>query len=569
VLTVALSLVALAAGSAQAPRHDFDRDTLASYLSLRFSSAVPPAVIERVLATEGFSQDDLALVRQAAAAARSYSAPVEATSGASPTASGAGRHVHPARQISRDRLDCPNSDPECELDTEAEPDIGVDPTNPRNLVGTFQQGRYPGGGAVNVGWSASFNGGMTWPAKGSMPGLTVAVSDASTAGPGAPFERASDPVVSFDRKHDRVYINTLSVSESGCAVYCDSALTVNISRNGGRSFNRPVIAHEDVEDPDSPQFAFNDKNWIVTDNHPHSPYYGRTYIAWDQVRCGEPSCSFIEQPVMLVYSNNGGRIWRPRGEGNEPIQVTHAQPAQSHQEVGVQPVVLPNGHLVIVYADATAGAYTFVGDYAAVRSKDGGRHWSSPHMIDTANPYAEEGGSLRAPNVPSATVAGGRIYVAFQDQRFTPGRNDILLTSSKDEGRTWSTPVNVTPGESDLDHFTPDIAAQDGVIHLTYRTREPGNLNSSPQVNTMYRSLRHGGKKPGRPIQLGRTSDSDVAAFTEVAGSAPLKFFGDYAGIAAGSSGPSHPIWGHAHTFKNQRDNPTDTHQRSYSSRVG
>ena len=50
-----------------------------------------------------------------------------------------------------------------------------------------------------------------------------------TAGPGAPFERASDPVVAFDRKHKNLLENTIAVSDAGCAVYCDSADVVNIS----------------------------------------------------------------------------------------------------------------------------------------------------------------------------------------------------------------------------------------------------------------------------------------------------------------------------------------------------
>ena len=60
-LAVAMAAMAAPAPAAQV-QHDFDPATLAQYLSLRFSSAVPPIVIQHALAAEGFSQRDLDLV---------------------------------------------------------------------------------------------------------------------------------------------------------------------------------------------------------------------------------------------------------------------------------------------------------------------------------------------------------------------------------------------------------------------------------------------------------------------------------------------------------------------------
>ena len=531
--------------------HDLDPTTLAAYVSLRFSSAVPPSVIRTVLAGEGFSQRDLDLVTADASPAKSSSAPT-----------GPAGSVSFSQQISQDTLPCPTSDPTpCELDTQVEPDIAVNPVSPGNLVGVFQQGRFANGGSVDPGWAASFDGGKTWPYKGNAPGLTVAVTPRPTAGPGAPFARASDPVVEFDRKHKNVFLNTIAVSDPGCAVFCDTADVVNISGNGGKTFGPPVVVHEDDSVPGVTPVVFNDKNWIVTDNTPTSPHYGRTYAAWDQVRCVDEGCNvFSSQPVLVSYSDDGGKTWQG------PVQATDEQPGSAHGEVGVQPVVLPNGDVVIVYADAQAGAFTFFGSYKAIRSTDGGKTWSSPRTIDATDPFLEESASLRAPNVPSATADGSTIFVAFADQRFGPGRNDILLTSSTDEGQTWSPSLNATPAEIGLDHFNPDIAAVGGVVHLTYRTRAPGNLNASPRVDAVYRALNGAGVTTAGPVQLSAPSDASVAAFTTVAG-IPLKFFGDYAGIAATSTA-AYPIWDKAQNFAGQQPNPTNTHQRSFSARV-
>src|SRR5436853_835229 len=144
--------------------HDFDATTLASYLALRFSSGVPASVMQKVLAGEGFSQTDLNLIAASNASVGRPSSD-QGTAGLSSS-----------QQISQDTLACPATDTSCELDTETEPDIAVNPDAPGNLVAVFQKGRFPSGGAVDVGFATSFDGGNTWLYKGSAPGLTVGVS---------------------------------------------------------------------------------------------------------------------------------------------------------------------------------------------------------------------------------------------------------------------------------------------------------------------------------------------------------------------------------------------------------
>jgi hypothetical protein len=507
---------------------------------------VPPNVIRQVLAGEGVSQPDLDLVTSSAATV------------AGPSIAVAQPSISNVQQVSQDRLACPTSDPTpCELDTEAEPHIAVNPDAPGNLVAVFQQGRYKNGGAVDTGWATSFDGGKTWPYEGSLPGLTVGVSPRQTAGPGVPFARASDPVVAFDRRHKNVLANDVAVSDAGCVVFCESAVTVNISNNQGQTFGPPIVLQDDISDPNK-TLVFNDKNWIAMDNTRTSPCYGRTYVVWDQVRCADVNCAVTSQPVVLRYSDDGGKTC------SGMIQATAEEPGPAHSEIGVQPITLPNGHVVIVYGDVQAGAFTFLGSYQAIRSTDGGRTWSKPGLVTAANPFLEESAGLRGPNLPMATLDGNTIYVAFQDQRFGSGRNDIVLTSSTDEGKTWSLVVNATPAEPGLDHFTPAIAAVGGKVHLTYRTRRPGNVNALPLVDAVYRRLQ-GGVTTSGPAVLA-TSDANVAAFTSVAG-VVLKFFSDYAGVAA-SSTSANPIWDQAQAFAGAQANPTNTHQRSFSARI-
>ena len=47
-------------------------------------------------------------------------------------------------------------------DAEVEPFVGVNPTNPSNIVAVYQQDRYSNGGSKGTVSSASFDGGLTW-----------------------------------------------------------------------------------------------------------------------------------------------------------------------------------------------------------------------------------------------------------------------------------------------------------------------------------------------------------------------------------------------------------------------
>lgn len=529
--------------------HDFSQTTLASYLAFRFSSAVPPAEAQLFLSGLGFSPTDLSLVTATNSSIGSLT-PDKSSGGTAP-----------AQQISQDRLACPSTDPSCELDTQVEPDIAVNPANSSNLIAVFQQGRYPNGGSVDPGWAASFDGGKTWPVTGSAPGLTVGVTGTPNNGTGPPFARASDPVIAFDVDHKNAYFHTIAVSGSGCLEFCDSAIEVNVSNNGGKTFGDPVIIEEDVTNPNTGPQYFNDKNWIVVDDNPTSRFFGRTYSVWDQIWCSDPSCVNETQDVVLRHSDDGGKSWSSRitAEAEAPNN------ANAHAAIGVQPLVLSNGHVVVVYDDVQAGLYSYTGTMKSITSTDGGNSWSAPVVVTQLAPYFEESAGLRAPNLPSATTDGHSIWVAYQDSSMSGGAsNDILLTSSPSEGAGWSAALDATPGELTLDHFTPGLGNANGNLYLSYRTHPTGSTASTyPYVDAVFRKIA-GGTVSGAPVLLYSTlTNLTEAAFTTLAGM-QLKFLGDYAATAASTTTAS-PVWCQAQTFAGEKTNATNTHQRAFS----
>ena len=77
------------------------------------------------------------------------------------------------------------------------------------VVSTVQSGRFFDGGASNIGFATSTNGGATW-THGFLPSSTV------FATPAGPYPRASDPSVAYDAKHNVWMISWLGIkSPSG------------------------------------------------------------------------------------------------------------------------------------------------------------------------------------------------------------------------------------------------------------------------------------------------------------------------------------------------------------------
>src|SRR5215470_18272924 len=103
---------------------------------------------------------------------------------------------------------------------EVEPDIvAVGST----IVAAVQQGRFNNGGASDIGFATSTDGGSTW-TSGSLPGLTKLYQNGT-------YDRVSAPAVAYDAKHSTWLISGLAITSSSGVV--GKAATVNRSTDGG------------------------------------------------------------------------------------------------------------------------------------------------------------------------------------------------------------------------------------------------------------------------------------------------------------------------------------------------
>jgi len=299
--------------------------------------------------------------------------------------------------------------------TQVEPDsFGYGDT----VVATFQTGRFNvGGGSSNIGWATTTNAGRTW-TTGMLPGTTV--------NQGGPWSRISDPSVAYDPLHDVWMISTLAFGLAATPFGSPTGILVSRSTDGGLTWENPPV--------ETFVGGFLDKNWITCDTWSLSPHYGDCYQEWDDFGSGGR--------IFMNTSSDGGLTW------SAPVS-----PADVPSGLGGQPVVQPNGTVVVPY-EGGAGIRSF-------RSTDGGSTWQASVAVASVSDHPVAG-NLRTSPLPSAEVdADGKVYVVWQDCSFRSGcsSNDIAMSTSTD-GATWTPKVRIPidATTSGVDHFIPGIA---------------------------------------------------------------------------------------------------------------
>ncbi len=398
-------------------------------------------------------------------------------------------------------------------DSQTEPMVSVNQSNRSNVVGMWQEDRWTTGGSRNLVFGTSFDGGRTW-ATIPLQGVSILT--------GGEFQRVTDPWVDFGPSN-RVYAFSLGFDDTGP----DNGLFVSTSTDGGATWGAPVAVLVDR------RFEFfNDKNALVADDWRSSPNVGNVYVAWDRLiedPLGQPFVGTYTGPAMFARSTDGGASF-------STPQVLFAT-GTNKQTIGNVPVVFPNGDVAVLGTYFDNGSLGKNSQHLWMTlSKDGGGTFTAPRLVMDMQSLPVAG--LRTGDtVPMFAVApDGTLYATWQDVRFSNGkRDDVLVTSSRDEGQTWSMPLraNDTPVGAQ-DAFTPaiavDVKGRVGILY--YDLRDDASSKDSSFLTAEWLTTSTDG---GRTWSAGQrvTPTFDHAAAAPAGG----YFLGDYQGLdAAGTA---------------------------------
>ena len=342
------------------------------------------------------------------------------------------------------------------------------------IVTAAQTGRFFDGGASDIGYATSTNGGTSW-----------------TAGcrcPASPRTTAAGAVRAGQRRERRLRRQAQRVADLLDPDHLrghGADVIVSRSTDGGLTFGNPVTVA-------SGSTSF-DKNWTVCDNTPTSPFYGHCYTEFDDNADGDRE--------KMSTSTDGGLTWGPAlNTGNNATGL------------GGQPVVQPNGTVIVPAATANETGIR------AFRSTNGGASWTSTVTVVRRDRPRRRRRACGPDRCRSAEIdAAGKVYVAWQDCRFRSGckSNDIVMSTSTD-GVTWS-PVSRVPIDATTQHRRPlhpwarrqphhlghDRAARSDLLLLP----DAAAAAATCQLEVGYIQSTNGGStwtptRRGRPVQL-------------------------------------------------------------------
>jgi len=436
------------------------------------------------------------------------------------------------------------------LNAEVEPYVAVNPADPSNLIGVWQQDRWSNGGARGLMAGYSTDGGRSW-------GRTTLPFNRCAPG-GLAYDRASDPWVSIG-PDGTAYAVGLSFDPTTVPPLGSGpdAISVATSTDGGKTWGNLQRIATGTGDHGH---RLLDKESVTAD--PTRP--GTAYAVWDRlfVANSTPTSPF-RGPAFFSKTTDGGRTW------SAPRAIAATGPNQ--QTIGNQIVVDARTHTIYDFYAFFFCTCPTIPKAAYVKSTDGGATWSRQHVVgqirDSAVVDPNTGQYIRTEDfTPTVTIdqRTGQLYVAWQDGRFSGGTYpEVGLTTSTDGGKTWSRFRRVsTP--TGRPAFTPTVAVDAaGTVGLTYydfRRLQPGNTATLPTDYWFKTSPTHG-----------RTFSPDLhvaGPFNMLAApDAGGPFVGDYEGLT-GVGTTFQAFFVQANCRTTCARNPTDVYTASLPGRV-
>src|SRR6266404_92314 len=218
--------------------------------------------------------------------------------------------------------------------------LAINPNNPYHMVGASKKFTNPHTYDFSMAAYYSFDGGQTW-------------NESPALGLLAPWTGISDPALTFDNLGNVILLG-LPFQNFADHSYQLLGMAAYKSTDGGKTWSAPNHFHNVVGD---------DKQWIVGDNNPASPFYGRVYGSWDSGGIGGSSLCFARTLDHGATWIGPGPIGTPQPAGTGITGVTDS----GSPEINID----RNGNIYIVWWNG--GSLVKI-----VKSTNGGDSFSAP-----------------------------------------------------------------------------------------------------------------------------------------------------------------------------------------------
>jgi hypothetical protein len=332
---------------------------------------------------------------------------------------------------------------------DAETSIAINPNDASNVVAGWITS-----GERTCGYGVSFDGGLTWPVIGVIPGITKDT--------GGTFEIGTDPSVTFD-KNGNAYYTCLAFDNFPPGTGSSGTIFVSKSGDGGVSWGTPVAAIDRQSAKGQHLGDFVDHQFITS-----NPVSGAIYLTETDFN------SFGKPVILFTRSTDGNQAWSP------PVQINDNGGNATFQD-SFSAAKDANTIYVTYGAFSNAGLSNWNRNYIA-KSTDGGHTFSSPQLLAQVTPLPDPlpNASWRSDNNLWVAVdqSANQILVNYAD--YNAGNADVKLMRVNDLGDHFQVQriTRVNSDSTTSDQFFPFVTvAPGGRIDICFQDRSylPGN----------------------------------------------------------------------------------------------
>jgi hypothetical protein len=291
--------------------------------------------------------------------------------------------------------------------------------------------------------------------------------------------------------------------------------------DGGRSYAAPLTLTEG---------SYSDHPWVAAG--PGRDSSGRNvYVAW--------GAGATHTALDLTRSTDGGLSFEA------PRRILREAGAPSLVSAGPQVAAGPDG-VVCVVCDWTTrqdASGDMTGQVVAVCSADAGDSFGPPARLGAEAAAIALPGGARPNSGPTVAISplDGTLYVAFPVRVPGSEHSDIMVTASRDQGRSWSRPSSATPRDGTT-YFQPNLAADAaGRVAISAFALAGGRIDEVLLVSAP------GELRFAPPLRVTRTPFDPLDQATASRGKYGIWWIGDWQGIA-GSAGAFHLMWNDTRT---------------------